>query len=736
MTRPEHSLQQRIADCRELYLKYGGRRHEQIEREMRGLGHAKFRRRIMYTRRERGRICPGWIERFGWRSQVRSAECGMRSGTNRQKARRVRKIAQRIRSSRLLTPRFRSGTSHSEIPHSAFRTPQLDGDFQAWLKRVSPGMTWDWRHQRYIYERLQRITDGTCKRLMIFLPPRHGKSELVTVRYTAWRLRKDPALKVILAGYNQSLSNNFSRKIKNVLCEDSFLNAETQRRGEDEAGGQMMIMPNAPAPGDGNPDPPKSFSQRLSDSAVNISDSPFPFTKTRLKNTEAEWETTVGGGLRAVGVGGGVTGFGAQLIVIDDPVKSRAEAESPKIREKVWNWFNDDLYTRLEPEGSIVLIQTRWHEDDLAGRLLKQMEEGGEQWEVISLPAFAEAGNAGALACMDAGVLSVPGAVATGVVHGTEDRGLKMENAETDLSLKGTKIIAQGKAAGRNPGYNSNHDSDPEGVEQTTGDVAPLQGANGVGTIPGVTLPSSAHPRLLSLSPSATGKPQPNDPLDRKPGEALCPERFNVEALENLQRQLGTYSFSALYQQRPTPAEGMIFKRKWFKTIVKQPPPGLKWCRGYDLAVSTKTTADYTASFRVAYNDEGNLYIDGGFRKRVEFPDQRRYILGRIAAEHDTEHGIELALHGQGIMQELRRSARLQGRRFRGIQVEGDKLTRALKWSSLAEEGRVILVRGGWNADFIDEACSFPGGQFDDQIDAVSIAVRMHERQGGRLIRF
>ena len=120
----------------------------------------------------------------------------------------------------------------------------------------------------------------------------------------------------------------------------------------------------------------------------------FPFISNRPKNTESEWETAVGGGLRAVGVGSGVTGFGANLIVIDDPVKSRAEAESQKMREKVWHWFNDDIYTRLEPNGSIVLIQTRWHEDDLAGRLLREpVPEGGEKWEVVNLPALAEEKN-------------------------------------------------------------------------------------------------------------------------------------------------------------------------------------------------------------------------------------------------------------------------------------------------------------------------------------------------------
>src|SRR5438876_11201146 len=98
----------------------------------------------------------------------------------------------------------------------------------------------------------------------------------------------------------------------------------------------------------------------------------FPFTKPRPANSVAEWETAAGGGLRAVGAGAGIAGYGAGLAIIDDPVKNRAEAESKTLRDKTWEWFKSDIYTRLEPGASIVLIQTRWHEDDLSGRLLSE----------------------------------------------------------------------------------------------------------------------------------------------------------------------------------------------------------------------------------------------------------------------------------------------------------------------------------------------------------------------------
>ena len=224
--------------------------------------------------------------------------------------------------------------------------------------------------------------------------------------------------------------------------------------------------------------------------------------------------------------------------------------------------------------------------------------------------------------------------------------------------------------------------------------------------------------------------------MGRQPGEALCPQRYDEEALENLRRRLGTYSFAALYQQRPVPAEGGLFKRHWFRNIVPAAPPGLRWKRGYDLGISKNVDSDYTASLRIAYDREGNLYIDGGFRKRIEYPEQRRYILGRIQAERDTVHGIEMSANGSAVIQDLRRERTILGRSFRGVQVKGDKFTRALPWLALAEEGRVFLVRGAWNAEFVDEVCSFPTGTHDDQIDAVSIAVRMHEQQRGKLYVF
>ena len=164
---------------------------------------------------------------------------------------------------------------------------------------------------------------------------RHWKAETVTVRYAAYRLVADPNCRVVIASYSQILANKFSRKIKHLV-------------------GKLI-----------------------------------PLSKDR--SAVEEWETESGGGLRAVGIGGGITGQGFDLLIIDDPVKSRQEADSVAFRERLYNWYTDDLYTRIEPGGQIVLIMTRWHEDDLAGRLAAaEGEEDGDQWVSLNLPAICE----------------------------------------------------------------------------------------------------------------------------------------------------------------------------------------------------------------------------------------------------------------------------------------------------------------------------------------------------------
>jgi predicted phage terminase large subunit-like protein len=170
---------------------------------------------------------------------------------------------------------------------------------------------------------------------------------------------------------------------------------------------------------------------------------------------------------------------------------------------------------------------------------------------------------------------------------------------------------------------------------------------------------------------------------------------------------------------------------------VDRPPDNLRWCRGYDLAISTKASSDFTASARCALDKRtGDLYIADVFRRRIEFPEQKRYIIDRITQEKNTEHGIEQALHGLALFQELRRSSGLARYAFKSVRPSQDKFTRALSWANRAEEGKVILVRGPWIRDFIEETVNFPNSPHDDQIDAVSIAVQMLDNQKRLLFTF
>jgi predicted phage terminase large subunit-like protein len=206
----------------------------------------------------------------------------------------------------------------------------------AWLKEVTPAFNWDWPHLVYIQDQLNRITSGEIRKLMIFIPPRHGKSELATIRYPVFRMERDPSMRVMLGCYNQDLANLFSRQARRI-----------------------------------------AISRDLVGGGVKAQD---------------EWDLYGGGSFRAASIGGGgVTGRGANLIIIDDPIRSREDANNALFREKAWEWYSNDIRTRLEPGGAIILILTRWHNDDLAGRILAS--DDGPNWTVCSLPAEAEEGD-------------------------------------------------------------------------------------------------------------------------------------------------------------------------------------------------------------------------------------------------------------------------------------------------------------------------------------------------------
>src|SRR5262249_146220 len=162
-----------------------------------------------------------------------------------------------------------------------------------------------------------------------------------------------------------------------------------------------------------------------------------------------------------------------------------------------------------------------------------------------------------------------------------------------------------------------------------------------------------------------------------------------------------------------------LIRREWFR-VVEGAPRGLRWSRFWDLATSTRETADYTASVRAAFAGDGTLYLADMVHGRWEWPDARRLLLQQLALAPDVAVGIGQAGYELAAVQDVLREGATYGRQVRGVPVDRDKLARAQPWIARAEAGKVALVRGAWVPAFLAEAEAFPEGGHDDQVDAVS----------------
>jgi phage terminase large subunit-like protein len=238
-------------------------------------------------------------------------------------------------------------SSPAQVKQELARRVMMRRHLMDYVKHYRPNYKAGWVHE-LICRRLERFSEDVFKelspRLMLLVPPRHGKSTLVSEEFPGWHLGRYPMHEFISASYNISLPVGFSRKIRARLRDATY----------------RALFPDAQL----DPD----------------------------SQSVEQWLLTAGGGYLAAGVGGGITGKGAHVLSIDDPVKNAEEADSVTVLDAIWDWFGSTAYTRLAPGGGVLITQTWWSEGDLAGRVQESMREDPEfdRYEIIKFPAIAE----------------------------------------------------------------------------------------------------------------------------------------------------------------------------------------------------------------------------------------------------------------------------------------------------------------------------------------------------------
>ena len=423
-----------------------------------------------------------------------------------------------------------------------------------------PGYLSGWVHED-ICRRLEAFSDAVARqespRLILCLPPRHGKSTLLCQRFPVWHLGRHRSHEAVIATYGQALADDHSRAARRVrdFCV--------------ERGIWSHLKPNRNG-----------------------------------KDTASQWDIQGKGSVSAVGVGGPLTGRGAHLLIIDDPLKDAEEASSATARRRVWEWYTQVAYTRLAPGGGVVVCATRWHEDDLVGRLLEEQEAGGDRWDVVRYPAIAE-----------------------------------------------------------------------------------------------------------------------EDETHRARGEPLHPDRYPADRLGSIRAAIGARAWASLYQQRPTSADGEVFKREWFQTYSAPPSMQSELCDELAISADCAFKGSKTSDFVVlqVWGRRGAFrYLLDQVRARMELPATQA-ALKALAAKWPRAglKLIESAANGPALIQTLR--AEVPG--LVGYSPRASKKARAQAAAVQFEAGSVWLPspeHASWIGDYCEELASFPNGAHDDQVDATS----------------
>lgn len=421
-------------------------------------------------------------------------------------------------------------------------------------------------HHRLIFNTLDRfIYTNEINRLMICTGPRHGKTEIVSRRLPAFIFGLFPNDSIIAASYSDDLASSNNRDVQRIIESEKY---------------QLI----------------------------------FPFTRLSqgrdgFKRTNDLFEIVNHSGYyRSAGVGGGITGKGANWLLLDDLVKNQDEADSPTFRKKIWDWYTSTAYTRLEKNAKIILIMTRWHEDDIAGRLLQLQKKDplADKWTVLNLPVVCES---------------------------------------------------------------------------------------------------------------------PKDSRDpRKIGEALWPNKYDEKTLATMKATVGMRVWNGLFQQRPSAAEGGIFKRHLWKFYERLPEKFDKIIQSWDLTFKKKDDNDFVAG-HILGKVGANIYLLDRVHARMSFTESLSALesMSKKWPEARTKW-IEAKANGDALVDMLK--DKVPGLIL--VEPKGGKLARANAITPYHEAGNLFLPSlelCSWVADFIEEHANFPNDAHDDDVDAFSQGV-------------
>lgn len=423
----------------------------------------------------------------------------------------------------------------------------------------------DAKHHRVLAAALEELEKGTFKRIIVNMPPRHGKTELASKKFIAWWWGRHPTDSFIFGTYNEKFAWDIGRSVRGVIAHPSF----------------AQVFPD--------------------------------FALKDGSSSQDRLETTQGGVGAFVGRGGTTTGRGGHILVIDDPIKDQAEANSPTVRDTLWEWFTNVVATRaMNKDARILLIQTRWHEDDLVGRITDPTnsyydENEARQWKIIDLPALA-----------------------------LDD----------------------------------------------------------------------------------------NDALGRKEGEALWPERFDVEFLTK-QRRLNPRGFSALYQGRPSAEGGNFFRDDWIRTYKpNELPKNLRYYYASDHAVSQRQDRDKTVLIAVGVDDKDNVWVLPDTWWRAASTD--KVVEAMVQAMRNRKPLLWWAERGhisKSIGPFLRKRMLEEHVNCAIVEVVpiADKQTRAQSIQGRMAMGKVFFpATAPWFHEARDQLLKFPASAHDDFVDALA----------------